>query len=78
MLNRVYLERHEPDQNIDRFYQLVVMPGIFDDWSLVREWGRVGSPGTLRKDWFETEAESLAAAEKLLSQKQKKGYRVVR
>ena len=57
-----------------RFYQMFVMPGLFGDWSLVREWGRVGSPGTVRKDWFDTEEEAILAKEKLIGIKQKKGY----
>jgi predicted DNA-binding WGR domain protein len=44
------------------------------DWSLVREWRRVGSPGTVRKEWFETEEEAVAAGEKLREAKRKKGY----
>lgn len=77
MMNRIYLERHDPDKNLHRFYQMFVTPGIFGDWSLVREWGRVGSPGTVRKDWFDKEEEAVIAGEKLREAKQKKGYRLV-
>lgn len=73
-MNHIYLERHDPDKNLHRFYQLFVTPGIFGDWSLVREWGRAGSPGTVRKDWFETEEEAISAGKKLLDAKEKKGY----
>ncbi|CAA9889717.1 Polymerase (fragment) [Candidatus Methylobacter favarea] len=38
-MTRIHLERHDPDQNLHRFYQLHVTPGIFGDWSLVREGG---------------------------------------
>jgi predicted DNA-binding WGR domain protein len=71
----IYLERHEPDKNLHRFYQLHVVPGIFGDWSLVREWGRVGSPGTVRKEWFESQEEAVTAGERLSDAKRKKGYR---
>jgi len=53
---------------------MYVTPGIFGDWSLVREWGRVGSPGTVRKDWFDSEEEAIIAGEKMCEVKQKKGY----
>ncbi|MDD5581490.1 MAG: WGR domain-containing protein [Methylobacter sp.] len=76
-MTRIYLERHDPDQNLHRFYYLHVTPGLFDDWSLVREWGRVGSPGTVRKDWFDTEGEALAARQLLVDAKRKKGYRTL-
>ncbi len=70
----IYLQRHDPDKNIHRFYFILVTPGVFGDWSLVREWGRIGSPGTVRKTWFATEAEALQAEQKLCAAKRKKGY----
>ncbi len=73
-MTHIYLERHEPDKNLHRFYQMFVTPGIFGDWSLVREWGRVGSPGTVRKDWFDSEEVALIAETTLVKVKQKKGY----
>jgi predicted DNA-binding WGR domain protein len=72
-MNRIYLERHEPDKNLHRFYQMHIVSGIFGDWSLVREWGRVGSPGTVRKEWFESEEEATAAGKILSKFKRKKG-----
>jgi predicted DNA-binding WGR domain protein len=74
-MNSIYLVKRDPDKNLHRFYQIHVVPGIFGDWSLVREWGRVGSPGTVRKDWFESEEEAVAASDKLSDSKRKKGYR---
>ncbi len=76
-MTHVYLERHDPDKNLHRFYQMFVTPGIFGDWSLVREWGRVGSPGTVRKDWFDSEGEAIVAEISLCNAKQKKGYQSV-
>ncbi|WP_174626899.1 WGR domain-containing protein [Candidatus Methylobacter favarea] len=73
-MQHIYLVRHDSDKNLHRFYQLHVTPGIFEDWALVREWGRVGSPGTVRKDWFETEEKALIARQRLVEAKQKKGY----
>ena len=73
-MTHIYLERHDHDKNLHRFYQMFVTPGICGDWSLVREWGRVGSPGTVRKDWFCCEEDALAAENKLVANKGKKGY----
>jgi len=50
------------------------MPGLLGDWSLVREWGRVGSPGTVRKDWFVTKEQAELAQILLVQKKIKKGY----
>ncbi len=74
MIERLYLEYHDEKQNKHRFYQLFVMRGIFGDWALIREWGRVGSPGTVRKDWFETEEKADLARNALAQKKTRKGY----
>lgn len=75
-MNSIYMERHDAKNNMHRFYQMLVTPGLFDDWSLVKEWGRVGSPGTVRKEWFTTEQEAGIASQQLYSRKIKKGYRL--
>ena len=31
-----------PEQNQYRYYAMTVTPTLFGDWSLVREWGRIG------------------------------------
>jgi len=74
MIDCVYLEFHNNLDNKHRFYQLLIMPGLLDDWSLVREWGRVGSPGTVRKDWFSTKEKAELAQTLLTKKKIKKGY----
>jgi len=59
-----------------RFYALYVTQTIFDDWALIREWGRIGSPGTVRENWFDTEKEALNAQLALLQLKRKRGYQL--
>ena len=76
-MNRIYLVRHDAAKNMHRFYQLSVAQGLLGEWSLIREWGRVGSPGTVRKDWFETEEEAITARQTLYDAKQKKAYQAV-
>ena len=43
-----YLTRTDPTRNINRFYVVAVTPTLFGEWAVLREWGRRGSPGTLR------------------------------
>jgi len=73
-MNHIYLVRHDDEKNMHRFYQMFVVPGLLDDWSLVREWGRAGSPGTVRKNWFDSEEEAISASLKLSINKERKGY----
>jgi predicted DNA-binding WGR domain protein len=76
-MNHLYMERHDDKDNMHRFYQMFVTPGLFDDWSLIKEWGRVGSPGTVRKEWFDTLEEAVVARNKLCTAKCKKGYQPI-
>jgi predicted DNA-binding WGR domain protein len=50
---------------------------LFGEWTLVREWGRIGSSGTVRLDWFQSESEAEAAGRKLGREKERRGYRAV-
>jgi predicted DNA-binding WGR domain protein len=76
-MDRIYLVRHDAAKNMHRFYQMFVTPDLLGDWSLIREWGRIGSPGTVRKDWFDTEEEAITARQMLLDAKRKKGYQTI-
>ena len=68
------LTRIDASQNVHRFYRIEVVPGLFGDWSLVREWGRIGQPGQVRDDWFDTEAAAKNARFDFLMKKMKRGY----
>ena len=76
-MNGFYLERKDPDKNMNRFYKVVVTETLFGEWALIREWGRIGSPGTVREEWFETMDLAARSAHKLTGQKQRRGYVVV-
>jgi len=68
------LTRTDVAQNIHRFYRMEVVPGLFGDWSLIREWGRIGQGGQVRVDWFPSEAAAKNARLDLLMKKAKRGY----
>jgi len=68
------LTRIDVSRNARRFYRLEIMPGLFGDWSLIREWGRIGQPGQVRVDWFDTEAAAKDARFDIQMQKAKRGY----
>lgn len=70
----MHLTKSEPDANLHRFYHMEIVPGLFGDWELVRNWGRIGSSGKVRTDWFDTEAEAMDARFDLHMKKAKSGY----
>ena len=69
------LTRIDPDRNMSRYYQLHIQPSLFGDCDLVREWGRIGSPGTIRTAVYPNQAAATAALADAVKQRQKRGYR---
>ena len=53
------------------------MPTLFGSWAMVRAWGRIGHPGTVREMWFETEGEACEAGEQWRQRKEQRGYYTV-
>jgi predicted DNA-binding WGR domain protein len=61
-------------RNRHRFYMLRVSRTLFDEWSLLREWGRIGSPGRVRHETFETEQQARDAERIIMRMRQRHGY----
>lgn len=76
-MSEAYLVRHNALENMHRYYVMTISPGIFGDWSLVRQWGRIGHPGTVKMDWFPTPEEALMVGSRIAESKRKKGYEIV-
>ena len=70
----MYLTKIEPRANQFRFYRMEIVRGLFGDWGLVREWGRIGHGGQVRTDWFDSEIDAKDARFDLHMKKAKRGY----
>lgn len=70
----VYLTHVDAGQNMARFYTMSLQPTLFGEWSLVREWGRIGRGGQVKATPYSAKAEAEAALEKLRAAKVRKGY----
>lgn len=70
----MHLTRIDPAANLHRFYRLDIVRGLFGDWGLTRNWGRIGSAGQPRTEWFDTETEANDARLALHRAKAKRGY----
>ena len=77
MMTSIYLERREPARNRQRFYAILVIPTLFGAWAMVREWGRIGHPGTVRETWFATETAAIQAGAAMRQRKERRGYRAL-
>jgi predicted DNA-binding WGR domain protein len=71
----INLFRVDEERNIARFYKLDVQPTLFGEWSVVREWCRIGRPGTVRVEMHRTRGIADIALISKWSEKRKGGYR---
>ena len=73
-MNFVRLEKRLPEKNQLRFYCLDLQPTLFGEWSVVREWGRIGRQGRVVVDTFASYAEASSRFEQKATQKGRRGY----
>ncbi|MEP9389986.1 WGR domain-containing protein [Mesorhizobium sp. KR9-304] len=71
------LRRIDPARNMARFYLVSVGRSLFGDFSVMREWGRIGTIGRMRIDLFEDEHAARGAVEAIGGGKRKRGYQDV-
>jgi predicted DNA-binding WGR domain protein len=74
---RVYMQTMAEMDTSPRFYQLVLQEDLLNGWTLVREWGRQGSSGRVKKDHFKSREDAQHALLKVRDAQLKRGFRVV-
>jgi predicted DNA-binding WGR domain protein len=72
------LTKIDAARNLHRFYMVQLSQDLFGEWSLVREWGRIGSPGRVRSDTFSNESHAREAERRSLRLRERHGYQLVR
>jgi predicted DNA-binding WGR domain protein len=70
----IFLRRTDPTKNIDRFYVVSLIPTLLGEWTLLREWGRRGSPGTVRRQSFANADEAEKAVQRVIRRLLRHGY----
>lgn len=73
---RAYLERIDCERRMARFYAVIVQPTLLGEWAVIREWGRIGQGGTVRKTVHDCEADAQRSAWETVAGKQRRGYRL--
>lgn len=68
------LHRVDPRVNMRRFYTLSLENSLFGDILLVRRWGRIGTHGRVRFDWFDNPADAANELTRIASVKARRGY----
>ncbi len=74
---KAYLQRINPDNEAIWYYSIQIQRDLLGRWHVIREWGRSGSPGTLRQAPYQNMDEAVEAFQNLRNQLTEKGYRVV-
>lgn len=69
-----HFERRDPARNMQRFYRLTVTRDLFGTILLVREWGRIGVFCRARAEEKRSLAEARRDAERVATQKRRRGY----
>ena len=73
---QVILERVDPAKNVARYYVLSVEPTLLARETLVCRWGRMGSAGRQRLEFFDSEGAAALALETWLARKRRRGYAI--
>ena len=73
----IRLTRIDPILNMSRYYQIHIQPCLFGGCDLVREWGRIGSPGTVKTVIYDNQADAAAAVADAVRHRHKRGYRTI-
>jgi predicted DNA-binding WGR domain protein len=73
-MSGVYLTRRDPARNLSRFYRMFIAPNLWGEWTLFREWGRIGSGGQVRRDVFANAGAALLAMQMIVRAKRQRGY----
>ena len=71
---QIDLARTDPDVNMDRFYHVELTAGLFDAAGVERVWGRRGTHGRHRVDWYKSNIEAVSAMLALVTEKKARGY----
>ena len=69
-----FLIRTDPTKKLHRFYVVRLAPTLFGGWTLLREWGRRGSPGTVRLTSFDRFEDAEKAERRAIRRRLCHGY----
>jgi len=73
---RIYLQSDLSDSGVIRFVHLILQEDLVSGWTLVRESGKQGSPGTIKREHFDDQSAAISAMINWRDKQINKGYRV--
>lgn len=73
---RIYLQSDHNESGNLRFVHLILQEDLVGGWTLIRESGKQGSPGTIKREHFEDQNDAIEAMLKWRDKNIRRGYRV--
>jgi predicted DNA-binding WGR domain protein len=70
------LVKIDPTKNMRRFYELDIQPNLFGGFSVIRNWGRIGTKGQVKIELHDDKTMAKCSYKKLRTIKLKRGYKV--
>ncbi len=68
------LYRQDRTRNMRRYYRLDIQPDLFGRWAVIKEWGRIGYAGQIKKAAYCDLNQAVAALQKYSQIKERRGY----
>jgi len=73
---RIYMQVQHKEQQT-RYYQLLLLQDLIDGWTLVREWGKQGSSGRVKRNHFPSRKDALNAMTRVRDAQLNRGFQIV-
>lgn len=73
---RIYLQSDHNESGNLRFVHLILQEDLVGGWTLIRESGKQGSPGTIKREHFDEQNDAIEAMLKWRDKQIRRGYRV--
>lgn len=74
---KAYMQRLNPQTELLWYFSIQIQMDLLGRWQVIREWGRSGSPGTLRHMPYDSLQSAVNAFISTKNQLVEKGYQVV-
>lgn len=73
---RIYLQTDHNESGNLRFVHILLQEDLMGGWTLIRESGIQGSPGTIKREHFDNQDDAMDAMIKWRDKNINRGYRV--
>jgi len=73
---RIYLQLQPTEAGVIRFVHLILQEDLMGGWTLIRETGKQGSPGTIKREQYDSQDQAINAMMKWRDKNLSRGYKI--